>query len=92
MSTTVYQTSAAVIPPRNESLMDRATPAAEVSAFCRAVMLKLIPDQFWGTGEAQRHNKSIFLRNVDKFIMMRRFESLSLHEAVQGIKVCERCS
>jgi telomerase reverse transcriptase len=48
----------------------------------------LIPKDFWGTGEIQKSNEKIFLQNVNRFIELRRFESLSLHEVSQGIQVC----
>ncbi|KAJ5952017.1 uncharacterized protein N7479_010430 [Penicillium vulpinum] len=62
-----------VIRKAQVSLTDYATPASSVSAFCRAVIQKLIPRQFWG--------------HVDRFIKLRRFESLSLHEVCKGIKI-----
>jgi telomerase reverse transcriptase len=67
-------------------MMDHATPQAMVSAFCRAVTSHLVPNQFWGTGDLQRYNKETFDRNIDRFIGLRRFESLSLHEVSQGLK------
>jgi telomerase reverse transcriptase len=67
--------------------MERATPTAHVSAFCRAVLSHLIPRDFWGSGETQKHNEKVFHQNVDRFISLRRFESLSLHEVSQGTKV-----
>ncbi|KAI9827593.1 MAG: hypothetical protein M1826_006255 [Phylliscum demangeonii] len=60
-----------------------------VSAFCRAVIGKVIPDDFWGTGNTRQHNKHAILRRVDQFITRRRFESLSLHEILQGFKVAD---
>ena len=68
-------------------MMDHATPDAMVSAFCRATLANLIPHEFWGNGEHQAHNQHVFYRNVDRFIRLRRFESLSLHEVCQGMKV-----
>jgi telomerase reverse transcriptase len=73
--------------PRKPSMMDHATPSAMVSAFCRAVLHRLVPHEFWGVQEVQTHNEAIFHRNVDRFIGLRRFESLSLHEVSQGIRV-----
>ena len=73
--------------PRKPSMMDYATPTAKVSAFCRAVLKKLIPHEFWSTGEVEGQNEAVFHRNVDRFIGLRRFETLSLHELSQGIKV-----
>ncbi len=75
-----------VEPPPKLSMMDHATPTTMVSAFCRAVTSYLVPKQFWGTGDLQQHNKEIFDRNIDRFIGLRRFESLSLHEVSQGLK------
>jgi len=67
--------------------MDRATPTANVSAFCRAVLGRVVPDQFWGIGDDQTHNKQVLMKNVDQFVNLRRFETLSLHDVVQGMKV-----
>jgi Telomerase ribonucleoprotein complex - RNA binding domain len=75
------------VPPRKPSMMDHATPAPCVSAFCRATLARLIPKGFWGVGDAQGHNERIFMRNVDRFIRLRRFESLSLHDVTQDMKV-----
>ncbi|EPE28186.1 hypothetical protein GLAREA_04977 [Glarea lozoyensis ATCC 20868] len=69
------------------SMMSHATPSSMVSAFCRSVLSTLIPRRFWGAGETQKSNEKIFLRNVHRFIELRRFESLSLHEVAQGIQI-----
>jgi telomerase reverse transcriptase len=69
------------------SLTDYATPASSVSAFCRAAIQKLIPRQFWGDGPDGISNFKLVLRHVDRFIKLRRFESLSLHEVCKGVKV-----
>ena len=58
-----------------------------VSAFCRAVLSRLLPSEFWGMGDTKAENEKVFQRNVDRFIQLRRFESLSLHEVCQGLKV-----
>ena len=73
--------------PREPSIMDHAASTAEVSAFCRAVLRELIPHEFWGVREVQVHNEAVFHRNIDRFIGLRRFETLSLHEVSQRIKV-----
>jgi telomerase reverse transcriptase len=69
------------------SVIELATPASSVSAFCRAVISKVIPNEFWGQGPTQEHNKACFLKKVHHFIHLRRFESMSLHEVMDGIKV-----
>lgn len=68
-------------------MMDYATPVSSVSAFCRAVVQKLIPPTFYGVGADGLANRRIVLKHIDQFIKMRRFESLSLHEVCKGMKV-----
>lgn len=77
-------------PKRKVNLTDFATPASAVSAFCRAVLLKLVPPQFFGDGLEGLANRKIIMKHVDTFIRMRRFESPSLHEVCSGLKVRSR--
>lgn len=70
-----------------KTVVDFATPVSHVSRFCQVVLSKIIPHEFWGTGPGQKHNKEVVLRNVDRFIRLRRFENISLHDVFQGIKV-----
>lgn len=58
-----------------------------MSAFCRAILLKLIPNELYGIGEDAVFNRQHILKFVDTFIQMRRFESLSLHQIVQKMKM-----
>ncbi|RMZ38088.1 telomerase reverse transcriptase [Aspergillus flavus] len=69
------------------SLTDYATPASSVSAFCRAVLRSLIPPQFYGIGQHKLNNQHVVFKHVDRFVRMRRFESLSIHEICKGIKI-----
>ena len=87
---TAVSASQALATPRTKSLMDCATATADVSAFCRATLSRLIPSELWGTGEAGQANMKVIMRHVDRFIHARRFESLSLHAASEGLKVCIR--
>ncbi|EDP48298.1 Telomerase reverse transcriptase [Aspergillus fumigatus] len=80
-------TTKCLVPEPKQNLMDYATPSSSVSAFCRAVLRKLIPPQFYGIGQYQKSNQEIIFSHVDRFIRMRRFESLSLHEVCKGIKI-----
>ena len=64
-----------------------ATPTANVSGFARAVTARVIPNELWGSGEGGNENKRSIMRNIDRFICSRRYESLSLHAVLQGIKV-----
>lgn len=68
-------------------MAELATPISQVSAFCQAVLSKIIPHEFWGHGDVQAHNRGMLLKNVDRFVKLRRFETMSLHEVMQGLKV-----
>ncbi|KAL2002309.1 hypothetical protein VTN02DRAFT_216 [Thermoascus thermophilus] len=73
--------------PPKPCLTDHATPASAVSAFCRAVLTRLIPNEFLGVGPDGMANRQILMRHVDRFVRLRRYESLSLHEVCTGLKV-----
>ncbi|KAJ5325627.1 Telomere reverse transcriptase [Penicillium brevicompactum] len=68
-------------------LIDYATPPSSVSAFCRAVFQKLISRQLLGDGPEGTSNYKVVMRHIDRFIKMRRFESMSLHEVCKGVKI-----
>lgn len=70
-----------------DAITELATPTSHVSAFCQAVLAKIIPNEYWGVGESQSYNKRLILKKVDHFIKLRRFESMSLHEVSDGLKV-----
>ena len=73
--------------PAEASILDLASPPSQVSSFCQAILSKIIPRNFWGLGETQQHNLAVFVRKVDHFIRLRRFETMSLHEIAQDFKV-----
>jgi telomerase reverse transcriptase len=73
----------------NPQITALASPSSAVSAFVRSTLNRLIPGETWGEGEAGRANASWFLQSVDKFINRRKFESMTLQEALQGLKVSE---
>lgn len=80
------------VPDRNKAgissiIIDLATPSAEVSAFCQAVISRIVPNDFLGNDDVQMHNKSHLLKSIDSFVRLRRFESMSLHEVMQDMKV-----
>lgn len=69
-----------------EKFTEFASTAGEVSGFVKAVICRVIPNDFFGSGA----NKKVFMRNVDRFVKMRQYESPSLHESLQGLKVRTR--
>jgi telomerase reverse transcriptase len=62
---------------------DMACSTADVSAFCRAVVTKVIPHGIWG----DESNKRTIMYWIDQFIALRRFESLTLHQVTQKVQV-----
>ncbi|OJD31087.1 telomerase reverse transcriptase [Diplodia corticola] len=66
---------------------DMATPEYQVEAFCRSIMKNVVPSRLWGEGETQAHNSHAFLAQVGRFVRLRRFESLTLHEVMQDMKI-----
>jgi telomerase reverse transcriptase len=67
--------------------IQHATPPAQVSAFCRAAINRIFPLDFWGAGGIASPNRRVVMRNVDRFIRIRRYESLSLHDVLQDMKL-----
>jgi telomerase reverse transcriptase len=67
--------------------MDLATPDAYVSAFCRAVIRKIVPKECWGVGSSGGENEQSIMQHIDRFIRARKFESFTLHEVLHGLKV-----
>lgn len=70
-------------------IVESATPAAHVSAFCRSVMRTVFPRSFFGDPgtDAAAHNETHVNVFVDNFISLRKFESLALHDLLEGLKV-----
>lgn len=58
-----------------------------VSAFCRSIFIKLLPSNLFGTDDEGRENWRSILSHIDRFVYMRKFETLSLHEVCSGLKL-----
>ena len=72
---------------KQTNTFDQATVLASVSAFCRAVIRKVFPPDAFGAGSSGVNSFGIIMRAVDSFVRLRRYESFSLHDVIQGIKV-----
>lgn len=79
--------SAVSIVKQKETFTDFASTTGEVSAFAQAVIGNVIPRDFWGKGDGGEANRKITMANVDMFVGLRRYESTSLHDVMQGLKV-----
>ena len=71
----------------SEKTIKRASRPSQVSAFCRAVISNVFPGELWGHGDVRGHNKKSIMRNVDRFVRLGRYETLSLHDVLQDVKV-----
>ena len=69
------------------SLTELACSPHNVSAFCRVIVKKVIPSEIWGLGVARLYNEKAILYCIDQFVRMRKFESPTLLEVIEGIKV-----
>lgn len=83
-----HEDGAETVAPRSKKIeemcfTDMACPTAHVSAFCRAVLARIIPRAFWG-GDS---NARTIMFWVDQFVCLRRFESLTLHQVTENIQV-----
>ncbi|KAK3699518.1 Telomerase reverse transcriptase [Vermiconidia calcicola] len=65
----------------------QASPTAQVSAFCRSVVSRVFPNDFWGIGESGLPNKKNLMQSIDKFVRLRRYESLTLHDVMQNVRI-----
>ncbi|KAL8771820.1 MAG: hypothetical protein Q9194_004766 [Teloschistes cf. exilis] len=72
---------------RDMPLVEYATPFSEVSAFCQAVVSKVIPTEFWGQVADGCRNKDVIMGKINQFIRLRRFESLTVHAICQDLKI-----
>jgi len=72
---------------KQTNTFDHATVLASVSAFCRAVIRNVFPPNAFGAGSTGGNSFAIIMRAVDSFVRLRRYESFSLHDVIQGIKV-----
>ncbi|KAH9844449.1 Telomerase ribonucleoprotein complex - RNA binding domain [Teratosphaeria destructans] len=64
-----------------------ASSATEVSAYCRAVLKELLPSELLGTGEVMLHNRRHIMASADRFVRLRRYESMSMHDVLQPMKI-----
>ena len=64
-----------------------ATPEAQVSAFCRAVISNVVPFKFLGESNSSGENWKVLMRHVHEFIKLRRSETFTLADVLPNIKV-----
>lgn len=71
------------------STFSHACTPERVSAFCRAVVRNVFPPDVLGTSEEGKKNLDIVLRSIDRFIRLRRYETISLHDVMDGLAITQ---
>lgn len=71
---------------RDVSLIPYVTGPVDVAAFCCASLKSILPEDAFGVGKDGEQNWASVLSHVDRFIYLRRYETISLHEVSQGLK------
>ncbi|KAK9475806.1 Telomerase ribonucleoprotein complex RNA binding domain-containing protein [Lipomyces japonicus] len=66
-------------------MKDFVTLPSQVSVYVRMVLRKLLPLQVLGS----RHNQDCLMNNVNRFVYLRRYEKISLHDIMQGLKISD---
>lgn len=74
-------------PVAGDSILAHATPTAYVSAFCCAVIRRLLPGDALGVEADSEHNWSVLFAQIDHFVQMRKYESLTLHTVFQNLRI-----
>lgn len=69
------------------SMFSFATHQSQVAAFCQAVLKKLLPPSAFGKGQEGFQNLSKVMGHVVRFIYMRKYESMTMHDLVQNVRL-----
>lgn len=59
------------------------TEYLQVYRFLKAVLKHLVPMALWGS----THNQQLFFKRLEKFVSLRRFETLNSQDLMHGYKV-----
>lgn len=70
-------------PSQSSSPLQLASTETQVSAFCRAAVFSVFGAQCFGPAA----NRKCLSSSIDHFIRIRRFESMSLHDVMEGLCV-----
>lgn len=70
---------------KDTNTFHHASPPAQVSAFCRAAIRNVFPLDAFGANGDKSGNLDAVMGCIDNFIRLRRYETISLHDAMQGI-------
>ena len=75
--------------PESQDVLGQASSANSVSAFSRAAINHVFPTRLWGDGTEGISNRGYIMAAVDKFVRLQRYESMSLHDVMQNIKISD---
>ncbi|KAK6357467.1 hypothetical protein TWF718_001777 [Orbilia javanica] len=86
--TPLKKTDPGELSPQDPMLL-YTTSSHSVYAFIRAVISNIIPLELWGTGKSVLKTREVFFRHMESFVKLRRYETLSLHNVMQGFKLTD---
>ncbi|XP_019645622.1 PREDICTED: telomerase reverse transcriptase-like [Branchiostoma belcheri] len=66
-----------------ECLMSQHSSIYQIYQLLRSILHKVVPENLWGS----RHNKACFLNHVLTFLRMGRYERISLHQLMTGMRL-----
>ncbi|KAM0721837.1 hypothetical protein Q7P37_002762 [Cladosporium fusiforme] len=75
--------------PEETNTFTHAATLEQVSAFCRAVIRNVFPPDAFGSSAETHNNLDTVMRSIDRFIRLRRYETISLHDVMHGIALGE---
>ncbi|KAF3912145.1 hypothetical protein ABW21_db0205925 [Orbilia brochopaga] len=76
-------------PNTQDPILLYETKSHNVYIFLRAVLGNIIPLEFWGIDKAAIRNRDVFFGHLERFVKLRRYESLTLHNVLQGFKITD---
>lgn len=87
LASTASRKGPAEIDTSKDPILLYSTNPHQVFTFLRAILSNIIPMEFWGTENSAIHHRNKFFGHLEQFIKLRRYETLTLHEVMQGFKV-----
>jgi len=64
-----------------------ASTSVQVSSFCKAVFRRVFPADFFDSPGGDSHNMGLISASINRFVRLRRYETLSLHDLMHGLRI-----
>ncbi|OQO07688.1 hypothetical protein B0A48_07385 [Cryoendolithus antarcticus] len=79
--------SAIVDDAANPGSLAQATHPQRVAAFCKAAVKRVFPARLFGHADWRAGNAKLVLKHVERFVQLGRYETLGLHDMLQGMSM-----